>query len=573
MNPAAAAATWSPRLKIAAVIVSKLVLVLAMAAPAAAADFVVSDCGDDGGPNQLRAKINEANVALGGSITFSCGPGTITLASPLPNILAEITIDGGGQIALSGDDKVTVLNSFSTLHLVDLDIRDGRAAGNGGAVYTANSTLTMENVTIESSRALNDGGALYISNSTVTIEDSRLSGNEAVGDGGAIYNFKGAVTFVNVEADGNTSGAFGGAFYNDAGQVAWTGGTMTGNDAYDAGAVFTLDRGLQPAAKTTLGFVLVSGNQAVNAGGAFYVFLGAALDVGDSLVADNEAGGDGGGVYNEGDVVLERVLLRSNVSAGSGGALAAVSGESVVLSSTLYDNEAQIGASVANGDANVELTNVTIFGGDASETSSLLQYSSGSIRLTNTILEHGGLSANCILIDDDNGAIVSDGHNLSDDNSCLEWLADPSDRNSTDAMLGPLTDNGGVTHTMVPQPGSVAVDGVDGEICPDDDQRGVPRPEGTACDIGAIEVVTCGASVPVLCGDANADDSVTAPDALQTLRTSVGTASCELWLCDFNGVGGVTAADALVILRTAVGQPTTPNCPAAYDCFDYFVGT
>jgi hypothetical protein len=543
---------------------------LLLASPASAADFVVSDCGDSGGPEQLRAKINDANTALGGSITFSCGPATITLGSALPNILSEITIDGGGSITLSGNDTVTILNSFAPLHLVGLAIRDGRAAGNGGAVYTANSTLSMHDVTIESSRAQNDGGALYVNNSTVTIEDSAFSANEAGGDGAAIYSFKGILTLENVDVAGNSAGFYGGALYNDAGQVTWTGGSMTGNDATYAGAVHTLDRALDPAAKTSLAFVLVSGNETEGGAGAFFVFAGATLEIEDSRIELNETGGDGGALYTEGDARFDRVLLRANTAAGAGGAIASAAGTTDVVSSTLHANSGAIGASVANADGEVTLTNVTVVGG-ASATGSLLQYSGGSITLANSILEAGSSAANCEIPPEEPGTIESDNHNISDDESCEDYLTELEDLSGVDALLGPLRNNGGLLDTMVPQPGSAAVDATD-ELCPDDDQRGVPRPQGAQCDIGAVEVVACGDAVPDVCGDANADGSVTAPDALKALRTSVGNTTCELWLCDFNGVGGITAADALAILRTAVGQQTTPACPPPYDCFRYLAG-
>jgi hypothetical protein len=55
-------------------------------------------------------------------------------------------------------------------------------------------------------------------------------------------------------------------------------------------------------------------------------------------------------------------------------------------------------------------------------------------------------------------------------------------------ILAPLADNGGPTKTHALVPGSPAIDvaPVDGD-CPADDQRGVARPQGGGCDIGAFE--------------------------------------------------------------------------------------
>jgi hypothetical protein len=66
------------------------------------------------------------------------------------------------------------------------------------------------------------------------------------------------------------------------------------------------------------------------------------------------------------------------------------------------------------------------------------------------------------------------------------------------------------------------------------------------------------------CGQpASAGEEPSASDALITLRVGVGSASCELCVCDVNEDEDITASDALLILRAAVGQPVLLACP---DC-------
>ena len=61
-----------------------------------------------------------------------------------------------------------------------------------------------------------------------------------------------------------------------------------------------------------------------------------------------------------------------------------------------------------------------------------------------------------------------------------------------DPLLGPLGDNGGLTWTHLLLPGSAAIDiAVLDEGNPLIDQRGFPRPFGSAADLGAVEVGTC----------------------------------------------------------------------------------
>ena len=59
-----------------------------------------------------------------------------------------------------------------------------------------------------------------------------------------------------------------------------------------------------------------------------------------------------------------------------------------------------------------------------------------------------------------------------------------------DPQLGPLHDNGGPTETMALDANSSAIDAIPASsgLCPATDQRGVTRPQGPACDIGALEV-------------------------------------------------------------------------------------
>jgi hypothetical protein len=68
-------------------------------------------------------------------------------------------------------------------------------------------------------------------------------------------------------------------------------------------------------------------------------------------------------------------------------------------------------------------------------------------------------------------------------------MTGPGDQVNTDPMVGPLAENGGPTLTHALLTGSPAIDAGDDAVCPATDQRGVSRPQGVACDIGAYEYV------------------------------------------------------------------------------------
>ena len=100
--------------------------------------------------------------------------------------------------------------------------------------------------------------------------------------------------------------------------------------------------------------------------------------------------------------------------------------------------------------------------------------------LTNTILFCALTQTNV------SGTITDGGHNICSDASAL--FSRGSSRNNLDPLLAPLADNGGLTPTMALLPSSPAIDAGDESACPPTDQRGVTRPQGLACDIGAFEL-------------------------------------------------------------------------------------
>ena len=105
------------------------------------------------------------------------------------------------------------------------------------------------------------------------------------------------------------------------------------------------------------------------------------------------------------------------------------------------------------------------------------------IELRNTIVAQNSFP-NCA---ENSGFLVSLGHNLSSDVSCP--FTEAGDMVGTDPQIGPLADNGGPTQTHRLNLGSPAIDAGDVVGCPAMDQRGVTRPQGAACDIGAYEFV------------------------------------------------------------------------------------
>jgi hypothetical protein len=196
----------------------------------------------------------------------------------------------------------------------------------------------------------------------------------------------------------------------------------------------------------------------------------------DSTVS-HSGGTQDAGIHNTGTATIIRSTIAQNfASNGAGGGIINASGATLtVIESTISDNMAdESGGGIIN-DGSVTLT-ATIVAGNT--------------------FDRGDGPSDCL-----GPGFVSNGYNLFG-TPCGTMrstdLAGTFDQ-PLDAMLKILGAYGGPTQTMVPRPTSPAVNAIpvgatswDGAIslCPASgttDQRGIPRPQAGACEIGSVE--------------------------------------------------------------------------------------
>jgi len=204
---------------------------------------------------------------------------------------------------------------------------------------------------------------------------------------------------------------------------------------------------------------------------------------------NSSTAGNGGAIYSSGSLTVSNSTFSSNHVAdyGGGGAIFIYSGTASVSNSTFYANAALgdgaggggNGGGIFNGGT-LSLVNVTISANSVAGTGNGGGiFNNGTLNYTNTI------SANSTGADCYNFATIgTNTRNLVEDNTCSPDV-------SGDPNLGSLTDNGGPTQTMelLKSPSlSPAIDAGTNSGCPATDQRGVSRPQGQICDIGAFEV-------------------------------------------------------------------------------------
>jgi hypothetical protein len=203
-------------------------------------------------------------------------------------------------------------------------------------------------------------------------------------------------------------------------------------------------------------------------------------------VSNNTTTQFGGGVYNlSASLTIVASTLAGNTAKYAGGIAnyATLPGYVALTDSTLSGNTATIDGGGITNSGTASVVNTTIADNASASAGDLGGLSNnGTLQLKNTIIAGSASFANC----GGPTPVTSQGHNLSSDGTC-SGLTQPGDQINTDPKLGPLQDNGGGTQTHALLPYSPAINAGDNTGCPSADQRGVARPQGTACDIGAYE--------------------------------------------------------------------------------------
>lgn len=268
-------------------------------------------------------------------------------------------------------------------------------------------------------------------------------GSAPLEDGGGIRNL-GSLTLRNVVVGENNAGLAGGAIHS-------------------SGTSLTIDRST------------ISGNQASSgSGGGIYLGSATVLTITDSMITDNLTTIDGGGVFDGttgGSISITNTTITRNRANGHSGGIH-IGGTGTITSSTITANRADNDAS-GSGD-----------GGGMSVGPGESLTVRRTIVAGNTDASTGAEAPDC------SGGPASGGSNLIGNDLNCAYISDPTDKVNMSATLGPLAHNGGPTMTHSLLTGSPAIDGVTG-TCEVNDQRGVPRPQGTGCDIGAYELALC----------------------------------------------------------------------------------
>jgi predicted outer membrane repeat protein len=363
---------------------------------------------------------------------------------------------GGGTVTFSCSGTITLTAEITIAANTTID-GSGQTitiSGNHAVrVFTVNSgvALNLNSLTVANGSTTGDGGS--ISNlGTLTVSNSTFSGNIASGGGGGISNL-GMVTVSNSTFSGNSAGSGGGILNWDHNTVTVSNSIFSGNSAGSGGGIYNYN-------VVTVSNSTFSGNSAGEGGG---ISNHNWATVSSSTFSGNSASEKGGGIHNHGTLTVSNSTFSGNSASSYGGGIDNFLIRTVTVSnSTFSGNTATQGGGIRN------------FG--------------GTVTIKNTMVANSPAGGNCY-----GDPITDGGGNLSyPDTTCPGIHSDP--------LLGPLQNNGGPTETMALGPGSAALDAANDAICAATpvnnlDQRGVARPQGPHCDIGAVEQIQQPAAV------------------------------------------------------------------------------
>ena len=269
--------------------------------------------------------------------------------------------------------------------------------------------------------------------------------------------------------------SLGGGMYNDGSRPMLANLIFTANTAYQGGGMYNNN------SSPTLTKVSFSTNTA-NQGGGIYNNLSSSPILTDITLNTNTAN-QGGGMYNKSShPILNKITFNAN-TANQGGGIYDKSSSPVLTNSTFFGNSANQGAGMYNSNnSNPTLTNITFSSNSAgNQGSGMFNYAQSNPLIRNSIFwdNTGAALINSSSTPILSYSVVQEGCPAK--STCTNIF-------NKDPMLGAMDNFGAYTQTLPLKVGSSAINTGNDNLCPATDQRDLPRPQSTHCDIGAFEI-------------------------------------------------------------------------------------
>jgi len=337
---------------------------------------------------------------------------------------------------------------------------------NGGALFLDNVWLSY-NETFSDQYYNGDGGAIA-NYGYLKISNSKLYNNSADNYGGGIYSsFGSTLKLDNVDMQGNTSGSYGGALS--------AGGNFEIKNSRLSANVASYGAGIHLSAVTMalIQASTIQDNTSTYIGGGIHAGNVSQLEITNSTISGNLIASNSGSYKNGAGLYLQSstVTMENSTISGNSGAYTG-------------------GGLYLDADTILQMKNMTVAGNTALMTGGLhVPFANNTVTLKNTILADNtstSMSFNDCAVENSID-VISQGSNLVESGNCV--FSASGDVVGQDPQLNGLADNGGPTQTQSLKPNSPALDKGNDITCSTTDQRGIVRPVGSHCDIGAYEYV------------------------------------------------------------------------------------
>lgn len=442
----------------------------------------------------LLANVDPAldNLTLAAGATFSF-ISTYADNTALPAVTTPITISGNGSALVNN-----VLDAPARFFIV-----------------SAGGVLTLNNLTMQGGNAdVNDGGAILVQGGALTVDAVDFANNFGA-NGGAVAVTGGSFTATDSIFAFNGAGSGAGVYAVGSSSVSLSTTALFMNTAFGGGggAVY-IDNG----AALSLASTDFDSNTALTSGGGLYVASGAgAINASVTSFLQNSAP-TGAAVYTNSAMTMNSVRLLNNGDFGGGGvrlermkparraAAQVIPQETSIYidtSGSLTLTQSLIafsGGDGIGGGGSLTATNVTLSQNNFSAINMTGSFSlnfatvvfNGDVAL---VAGSGGQVKNSLFSGNTDlcGTGVSfTGNNVSDDTTgCPSGITQSSNVDIDTA----LDVNGGFAETHALLSTSAAIDAASdcttiSGVSVTVDQRGVSRPIGGACDLGAYEAAT-----------------------------------------------------------------------------------
>lgn len=246
------------------------------------------------------------------------------------------------DIDLSGETFISIKGT--TASNLDLTIKglsaDSKAVlnakqknrNNGRVLTSENTSLTLENLKITGGKVNNCGG-IYIKTGNLTLKNCVVTKNESSNDGGGIHFDGENLVVENSDISGNKGDSGGICVANDSAETNIEKSKIINNSARSGG-------GLDLEGTSTIESCEISGNTATAesstggfGGGLILAFNNKSCKIINSVIKNNKAGENGGGIYiNGGTLSLESdAAISENTAGENGGAIYVTNGGTIRL--------------------------------------------------------------------------------------------------------------------------------------------------------------------------------------------------------------------------------------------------